>query len=311
MRKYWFTALLCFTVVIIVTINTFAGWLLPGNKSDSADGTAVSDLSQTETVAAVRSVNDGQLKPGGGSEAQGEPGSNGSGVKGASGNDGSGGAASSGDDPSTEAETSSDADQSQSADSQEDRNFAGALFIGDSRTVGLSEYGNLGDARIFANTGMSVYNLWSTEVQFAGEGKKKLEDVLSEGSYNTIYLMLGINELGYNYGQTVKKYQEVVDEIKAKEPDAVLALEANLHVTKDKAAKSSVFTNDKINTFNQAVAAIAQEKGCVYLDINALFDDADGNMGAQYSTDGVHVLGKYYSAWSNWLRQNQPPLPAK
>ncbi len=33
------------------------------------------------------------------------------------------------------------------------------LFIGDSRTVGLSEYGDLGNADVFADSGMSVFNL--------------------------------------------------------------------------------------------------------------------------------------------------------
>ena len=40
--------------------------------------------------------------------------------------------------------------------------FSEALFIGDSRTVGLYEYGNLGRAEVFANSGMSVFNLLNT-----------------------------------------------------------------------------------------------------------------------------------------------------
>ncbi len=37
--------------------------------------------------------------------------------------------------------------------------FSGVLFIGDSRTVGLSEYGDLGQAEVFADSGMSVFTL--------------------------------------------------------------------------------------------------------------------------------------------------------
>lgn len=37
--------------------------------------------------------------------------------------------------------------------------FNDALFIGDSRTMGLKEYGQMEGAEFFANTGMSVYNV--------------------------------------------------------------------------------------------------------------------------------------------------------
>ena len=42
--------------------------------------------------------------------------------------------------------------------------FDDALFIGDSRTVGLCEYGTLKNADYFASTGMSVYKLWNEKI---------------------------------------------------------------------------------------------------------------------------------------------------
>ena len=39
--------------------------------------------------------------------------------------------------------------------------FDDALFIGDSRTVGLKEYGTLNNATFFANTGLSIYDATS------------------------------------------------------------------------------------------------------------------------------------------------------
>ena len=42
--------------------------------------------------------------------------------------------------------------------------FSDALFIGDSRTVGLSEYADLGDADVFATIGLSSFKLFETQV---------------------------------------------------------------------------------------------------------------------------------------------------
>ena len=37
--------------------------------------------------------------------------------------------------------------------------------------------------------------------------------------------------------------------------------------------------------------------------INELFDDENGNLNADLSADGAHVLGKYYADWSDWILQ--------
>ena len=34
-----------------------------------------------------------------------------------------------------------------------------------------------------------------------------------------------------------------------------------------------------------------------------LFDDENGNLNADLSADGAHVLGKYYADWSDWILQ--------
>lgn len=69
------------------------------------------------------------------------------------------------------------------------KDFSDTLFIGDSRTVGLSEYGDLGQAVVFANSGMSVFNLLDTKVSLANGDKQKLDQVLSGRNFKTIYLM--------------------------------------------------------------------------------------------------------------------------
>lgn len=182
--------------------------------------------------------------------------------------------------------------------------FSTALFIGDSRTVGLSEYGGLDGATVFANKGMSVFNVLSAEVEVDGR-KTGLEALLAERQFATIYLMLGINELGYSDPSIVKQYSKVVDLIQSAQPDAYVILGANLHVTKQKSDQNPAYGNDRINAVNRQVYEIAVDKGCGYIDVNSLFDDETGSLGAGYSSDGVHILGKYYRTWAEWIREQK------
>lgn len=184
----------------------------------------------------------------------------------------------------------------------ENPDFTNVLFIGDSRTAGLSEYGDLGQAEVFADSGMSVFNLFDSRVKTKSGNKLTLREVLSRRQFQTIYLMLGINELGYEYSSIIKKYQSVVDTIQSLQPDAILVLQANLHVTGNKSASSSTYNNEKINRLNSGIQTLAEENSCFYLDVNPVFDDENGNLKADYSTDGSHVLGKYYSVWVDWLK---------
>ena len=118
-----------------------------------------------------------------------------------------------------------------------------SLFIGDSRTEGLKEYGGLEEAEFFANSGMSSFNLLSTNLTVKDGSKKTLEELLSQHSYERIYLMLGINELGYPPSSVTKKYASIVDWIHQLQPQARIILEANLHVTKKKSDTDQVYGN--------------------------------------------------------------------
>lgn len=182
--------------------------------------------------------------------------------------------------------------------------FLDALFIGDSRTVGIAEYGTIKNATYFANTGMSVYNIWSQKIDISSIGKVSLEELLDKKNFGKVYIMLGINEIGYNMSQTAKKYQELVKYVNTKQPKAVIYLQANLHVTKEKSDSDKTINNTRINKINSVISKMANNKNIFYLDVNSVFDDSSGNLRADYTSDKVHVYGKYYKQWTEWIRRN-------
>ena len=198
-------------------------------------------------------------------------------------------------------ETVADTEQEGTFTTEDVSYFSDALFIGDSRTVGLSEYADLGDADVFATIGLSSFKLFETQVDMPGYGKETLDEVLSRKNYGKIYLMLGINELGYPHASIEKQYREIVEKIREKQPDAILFLEASLHVSKAKSDSDSLYNNANIDWLNGVVESLCDQKQTYYIDVNEVFDDGAGNLDAQYTSDDAHPLGKYYAQWAEWI----------
>lgn len=203
------------------------------------------------------------------------------------------------------AESTEGAKETETCADKENTNISmgGSLFIGDSRTVGLSEYSGLEGADFFATVGMSVYNIHKKPVSVPNVGKLYLSELLSVKKYGKIYLMLGINEMGYDFDNTVAEYRALLDFIRDKQPEAVVFVQANLHVTKSRSESDSVINNAAINSFNNAVSKFADGKNIFYLDANILFDDEEGNLSADKSQDNAHIYAKYYTDWGRWIME--------
>ena len=60
------------------------------------------------------------------------------------------------------------------------------------------------DAHFFAAVGMTVYGVDTANVSVPHVGKVTLSELLKNHSYDKIYIMLGINELGYPVEKTLE-----------------------------------------------------------------------------------------------------------
>ena len=176
-----------------------------------------------------------------------------------------------------------------------------ALFIGDSRTVGLMEYAGIDGADYFCTVGMSVYNIHKKPVSVPHVGKVTLTELLSGKRYGKIYIMLGVNEVGYPFSSTVEKYRELLEFIRDKQPDAVTFIQANLHVSKARSDSDKIVNNAAINRLNAELSKLADGKSTLYLDANVLFDDEAGGLSAEKSEDSTHLYAKYYREWGQWI----------
>ena len=179
--------------------------------------------------------------------------------------------------------------------------FADALFIGDSRTVGLRDYAELNTATFFAYSGLSSFSAFKKTLEVDDLGKITLEELLAAKPFGKIYVMLGINELGYPFSSIVSKYTQMIEQIYQLQPQATILLCANLRVVADGKEVRDYIANETINQLNAEIAALADGQTRFYIDVNPLFDDGNGALDPQYCTDDLHPYGKYYYQWGEWL----------
>ena len=189
----------------------------------------------------------------------------------------------------------------------DDDYFTDAVFIGDSRTVGLSEYCKPLDTRatFYAKVSLTIYDVFKKEYIKTDEGKIGLEEALSRQQFGKVYIMLGLNEIGTGDSEYFKNaYAEVLNKIRELQPDAIIYIQGIMHVSAKKSNNDKNFNNAKINERNAAIAELADNKTIFYIDMNESVDDEEGNLEDGLSYDDVHLKASSYERWHEFLLHN-------
>lgn len=190
---------------------------------------------------------------------------------------------------------------------ENDSYFNDAAFLGDSRTLGIYDYVGLSGADFFCDNGMTIFKLLKDDgVTEQGTGQKvDLKKVLQERRYGKIYMMLGMNELGYgNTSMYMQEYMSVLKQIREWQPQAIIFIMANLHVSREKNNMETEFNNININDKNVACARLANGTDVFYLDSNPMFTDSEGFLYSEMTFDGVHLYAKHYDKWRQFLMEH-------
>ncbi len=183
--------------------------------------------------------------------------------------------------------------------------FSDAVFIGDSRTVGLHDYGGLDDAEFYATVGMNIYDLWEEPFCEVNGKKVTLEEALSSQKFGKIYFQIGINEMGRGtvdgfmeaYVQTVAKFEEL-------QPDAVIFVQGIMKVSKNKSENDAIFNNVGIEERNTRIEQLADGEHVFYLDMNEVVCDEEGNLNDELTFDDIHLYGSKYDIWVDFLLEH-------
>lgn len=179
-------------------------------------------------------------------------------------------------------------------------------FIGDSRTQGFIMYNGLKSVQDYSYIGLMVDTAVTKKFVRTNKGEKitLLEDMANK-NIKSVYIMLGVNELGWVYPQVFKKkYEDLIDEIKKIKPNCKIYVQSIIPMTKTKSDTDKVFNNSNVAKFNKLIQEVAKEKNVTYLDVKSALVDGNGNLPEEASTDGIHVDKEYCEKWLNYLKNN-------
>ena len=179
-------------------------------------------------------------------------------------------------------------------------------FIGDSRTQGFIMYNGLKEVQDYSYIGLMVDTAISKEFIKTNDGNKItiLEDMKNK-DIKRVYIMLGINELGWSYPQVFKlKYGELIDEIRKIKPNCTIYVQSIIPVTESKDKSDKIYNNKNINKFNKLIQELSNEKNVKYLDVQSVLVDEKGFLPEEASTDGIHIDIDYCKKWLDYLKNN-------
>ena len=148
------------------------------------------------------------------------------------------------------------------------RNFgSNVAFIGDSRTQAFIMYAGLSEVIDYTNIGLMVDTAVSKKFITNSNGEKVtiLED-LKNKDINTIYIMLGINELGWVYSSIfIDKYEELINKILEIKPNCEIIIQSIIPVTKSKSDSDPIYNNNKIREYNELIKDMAKRLNIKYI----------------------------------------------
>ncbi len=177
--------------------------------------------------------------------------------------------------------------------------FDDALFIGDSRTVGLRDYTDLSDhADFLCETSLTIAKAMKSDYK----GKGTVESFLNKNEYGKVYLMVGVNELGSGTTEDyMAQYTECVDRIHELEPDAIIFVEAIMDIDKERSDSDPIFNNTNILARNHAIATLADNETFFYIDVNEVVTDEEGYLLDDLRGDHLHLRGASNEVWKEFL----------
>ena len=180
--------------------------------------------------------------------------------------------------------------------------FSDAVFLGDSRTEGLYLYGNMTEGDFLYAVGATVESVFTKPTQTTDAGKVPMLDALADMECGKVYIMLGVNELGWPRTETFRdQYGKLIDRVRADHPDAQVIIQSILPVSAEQDAKGSYVNNRRIQEFNDVLRELAEEKNCPYLDVAEAVTGEDGCLLPELTSDGVHLNTKGCTVWREYL----------
>lgn len=168
------------------------------------------------------------------------------------------------------------------------------VFLGNSLTHGC-EWHELFDMPNIKNRGINGDIV---------EGIMDRIEPVVDGHPKKIFLLIGVNDVSHNLtaDSIATAIGGLIDYIRLKTPETKLYVQSLLPINNSFGRYKAIFGKEQvIRDINTKVKAMADEKGFKWLNSRPIFADANDNLDARYTNDGLHLLGNGYLVWRDFL----------
>lgn len=190
------------------------------------------------------------------------------------------------------------------ADTEDD--LSDAVFIGDSRTVGMMNSTDKPMATFICAVGLNIDTvLESTDIAQGDGSVGTLEQALSGREFGRVFISFGTNEMGWPYTDVFEEhYSEMVSTIQGYQPNAEIYLIGILPLTESQDYDGDDVNNENARIFSASIEKVAGELGVHYLDCSEAVADENGFLPEEASPDGIHMEADYCLYWQNFIIDN-------
>ena len=187
--------------------------------------------------------------------------------------------------------------------------FDNTVFLGDSRTEGLELFGGLKHGTYYWARGMTVFRVDDEDYKIASidDEDYTLIGALHQHNFDAVYIMIGVNELGYPVESYESGLSLLVDEVIETQPEAVVYLQIMPPLNDEMCRANDLadyINNDNLQAFNGAIQRVAAEKKVALLNTAEVYTGEDGQLPAELANDGCHFVYGAYSLWADYLRSH-------
>ena len=166
---------------------------------------------------------------------------------------------------------------------------------GDSITLGLRYYGFIPREHSIAGDSVSMWNL--SHFSFTVDSEElELVDAVEKLHPKMLYMWLGMNDVNLNMPQKfVKKYSEVIDEIRERIPDIIIIVAAITPVSSGCKVVKNTIIRDYNAALMEMVKRIDSPNVLFFDDYSVICDDDLCLTGGYSSGDGMHLYIPCYT----------------
>ena len=189
--------------------------------------------------------------------------------------------------------------------------FNNAVFIGDSRMLGLIRYTDL-DPINFCGVGFSVASYDTVTFIKSGENNLTVRDALRElTDYDAVYISTGLNELGWSAESFESEYSHMLDDILAVVKGRPVYVQLIMPVTtgfeSSRVMNPYKLKNSNVEVFNDIIREIAVKKQLYLLDCSDMFNLENHTLNPVFSSDGAHLTREAYKTQLDYYRSHVIP----